>query len=108
MNQFRDTTKDFYKDLAAGRAEHKDFERFIYGQYGEKSYHKDDRDNADQRSYEERKRIENDFANYIEQEKAQRAIQERQWTTHPASEISATNQNHSEHQVYLIRATKII
>ena len=78
MNQFRDTTKDFYKDLAAGRAEHKDFERFICGQYGEKSYHKDDRDNADQRSYDERKRIENDFANYIEQEKAQRAIAERQ------------------------------
>ena len=47
MNQFRDTTNDFYKDLQAGRVDQKDFERHIYGQYGEKSYHKDDKDRAD-------------------------------------------------------------
>lgn len=75
MNEFRDTTKDFYKDLYAGRAEEKDFERFIYGKYGEKSYYKDEKDRAEQRGYDERKRIENEFNDFVDKEKIRQARQ---------------------------------
>ena len=44
MNEFRDTAVEYYKDLKAGRADTKDFERHIYGQYGAKSYNKDAKD----------------------------------------------------------------
>ena len=37
-NNFRDTATDYYRELNAGRADVKDFERHIYGQFGGKGF----------------------------------------------------------------------
>lgn len=58
MDKFRDTADEYYKELQAGRAEHKDFERYIYGQFGSKSMYKDERDETVDRAHIEKKRIE--------------------------------------------------
>ena len=91
MNKHRDTTTEFYKDLQQGRAEHVDFERHIYGQYGGKSYHRDKKDEEYDQSIKEKIRIENDFKDYIQKEQAKALRQ--QWPT----PISC--------KCYLIRAT---
>ena len=44
MNDYRDTNAEFYKDLEKGRADEKDFERYIYGQHGAKAYSRDSKD----------------------------------------------------------------
>jgi len=73
MDKFRDSATDFYKDLQKGRAEHADFERHIYGQYGRKSYYKDAKDEATEKTHLEKKKIQHDFEHYIETEKARQA-----------------------------------
>lgn len=70
MNKFRDTTTEFYKDLKAGRADQKDFERHIYGQFGAKSYNKDSKDFDGDKAYNEAKKIENDVMDYVRAEEA--------------------------------------
>lgn len=44
MDEYRDTATEYYKELQQGRANEKDFEKHIYGQFGAKAYHKDDED----------------------------------------------------------------
>ena len=64
-DKFRDTTAEYYKELAAGRADGKDFERYIYGQYGAKSYQKDDRDKTEEVDQEQRNKIEHEVKRYV-------------------------------------------
>ncbi len=73
MAEFRDTASDFYKDLAKGKADQKDFEKHIYGQFGGKAYHKDNQDRVEDKAANEKARIQADFQNYIEKEKAMAA-----------------------------------
>ena len=35
-DQFRDTRAEFYEDLQKGKADPKDFERYIFGKFGQK------------------------------------------------------------------------
>ena len=65
MDDYRDTAVEFYKDLQAGKADQKDFERYIYGQHGAKSYNKDDKDEDNESQYREQKQIENEFKGYV-------------------------------------------
>ena len=55
MDDYRDTATEYYKDLQAGKADHKDFERYIYGQFGAKSYNKDKKDRENEQQYREQK-----------------------------------------------------
>ena len=44
MDNFRNTSKDFYDDLGKGKVEAKDFERYIYGKSSNHQRGLDDRD----------------------------------------------------------------
>ena len=66
MDSFQDTASQYYKDLNTGKADQKDFERYIYGQYGAKGYSKDQRDTVEEKAYEDKKKIENDFKAYVD------------------------------------------
>ena len=61
--------------MQAGRAEQKDFERHIYGQYGAKSYNRDRQDVQADEAHMEKKRIENEVRERIA---AQTAAEGRQ------------------------------
>ena len=65
MDQYRDTAKEFYNDLSKGKADQKDFERYVYGQHGAKSYNKDEKDIENEKLYKEKKKIENEFKQYV-------------------------------------------
>ena len=69
MDKHRDTADEFYKDLQKGRVDQKDFERHIYGQYGAKSYNRDEIDDSRDKNYEDQKKIENEVKDYIEKQK---------------------------------------
>lgn len=59
MDNFRDTSKEFYDDLAKGKADPKDFERYVYGGYANR--YKDERDAGEQSGFEERQKMEREF-----------------------------------------------
>lgn len=65
MDEFRDTATEFYRELNAGRKDAKDFEKYVYGQYGSKGFHKDEQRIAEDKAYLEQKKIENEVKAYV-------------------------------------------
>lgn len=65
MDDYRDTATEYYKELQAGRANEKDFEKHIYGQFGAKAYHKDEDDRIGDKAYREKKLLENQVKAYV-------------------------------------------
>lgn len=57
MGEFRDTNKEFYKNLKRGDVDPKDFERYIYGG----SYNKRSQDDADRVEDKVRKDVDKMF-----------------------------------------------
>ena len=63
MDNFRNTSKEFYEDLKRGKVENKDFERYIYG--GHKAKYKDDRDKMEEMSRKEQLKVEREVKDQI-------------------------------------------
>ena len=61
MSGFRDSAGDFYRDLQTGKADQKEFEKHIYGQFGGKAYYKDNQDRVKDKAAGEKARIEAEF-----------------------------------------------
>ena len=69
MDSYQDTATQFYKDLQTGKVDAKDFERYAYGQFGAKAKFKDERDVTEEKTYEEKKKIERELRAYVESQK---------------------------------------
>lgn len=61
---FRDTRAEFYEDLKKGKADPKDFERYIYGKHAQKQRYTDERDVAEAKQAESKSKIEREFKEY--------------------------------------------
>ena len=57
-DKFRDTATDYFKDLNEGKADAKDFEKHMYGQFGAKSYYTDDSDRQNDKDALRRKQLQ--------------------------------------------------
>ena len=62
MDNFRNTSEDFYNDLAKGKVDHKDFERYVYGK-GTNKY-RDERDELEQKEKQKVRDIEREVMAY--------------------------------------------
>ena len=59
MEKWRDTRSQYFKDLAKGKAEEQDFERYVYGPNAQ--LRKDEQDAHDKEKYSTDRTIERSF-----------------------------------------------
>ena len=47
MEAYRDTRAEYFENIQKGKADPKDFERYVYGKFGQKQRYTDERDIAE-------------------------------------------------------------
>ena len=65
LDSFRNPNLDFYEDLKRGKADPKDFERYVYGNSQNKSH--DDRDELEGKVKQEMLQIQRDFTKRMDE-----------------------------------------